>query len=329
MKKIFNILCIAFVFVTMLIVPTYVNAEDKVPDSITLTTNEVFKGYIGDNLNFGTKTMNDGTYVYCLDYNKKTTINTVAKNPKEMDAGMVYLMENGFPNKKFTGNDRVDYYITQVAVYWYLDETTGSKNLPDGFTTTDKDSINARSTIKRLVDGAVAAKNKGEVNPSITLSTDNSELSMNNDSTYFVSNTINVNSTDKYTASLDGAPEGSYIADLNGNKKDTFDANEGFKVYVPVDKENGQDASFTVNVKLSSVTYKVYSFTPDDSREQPLVTPVLYPVQKDASNSMALSFKYPTVPVPDTRVNNIIFYIIGALLTISGVVLTAHYAKNK
>ena len=43
-----------------------------------------------------------------------------------MNAGVAYILENGYPNKHFTGDSNKDYYITQLAVWWYLDDTTGS-----------------------------------------------------------------------------------------------------------------------------------------------------------------------------------------------------------
>ena len=323
---------------TVAFIPTYVFAEDgtkSVPNTINLTSSTGVPGYITNEadgnktITFGTKTMKDGTLVYCLDYAKQTTVNTTATLKKEMDAGMAYLMQNGYPNKSFTGNKNIDYYITQVAVYWYLDETTGSKNLTDSFKTTDSDPKNLRPTIKKLVDDAVAANKKGYVDPTLSLSVSNSNLTLNSDNTYFISDEINANANNSYTVTLDGAPEGSFVADINGNKKDTFNAGENFKVYVPVNKDGGADASFKVNAVSTGTIYKVYQYDPADSREQSLVTPILYPESKTVNGNVVLSLTYPKVVVPDTSSSSIIFYIIGALLISSGIVLTARYAKNK
>ncbi len=333
MKKLKKILFVMLLIVT--IIPSMVYAETNVPSSISLISSKAVEGYIvnendkSKTINFGTKQMSDGTYVYCLDYAKQTTVNTTATLKKELDAGMAYIMQNGYPNKSFKNDKMMDYYITQVAVYWYLDETTGSKNLTDSFKTTDSDPNNLRPIIKNLVDEAVKAKNAGYTDPSISLSVQNSKLTMNNDSTYFISDEIVVNTTDSYEVTLDGAPEGSYVTDVNGNKKTSFNKGENFKVYVPVDKEKEEDASFTVKVTSKNAKYKVYEYDPADSGEQPLVTPILYPEEKSVETSTVLSLEYPKVPVPPTSSESTIYYIIGALLISSGIALTYRYAKNK
>ena len=60
-------------------------------------------------------------------------------------------MVNGYPNKSFTGDRLKDYYITQTALWWYLDDTAGGTNLGNSFKTNGSDPYNLRPYIKDLV----------------------------------------------------------------------------------------------------------------------------------------------------------------------------------
>ena len=270
--------------------------------------------------------MTDGHLAYCLDYHKETTVNTVAKLKSEMDAGMAYLIENGYPNKSITGDKEKDYYITQVAIWWYLDETTGAKNLEDSFKTTDEDSLNLRPIIAKLVNEAKQAKARGYQNPSVSVKTNSDKLNLSADKKSLVSNEIVVALTNAstYDVTLTEAPAGSYVTDLKGNKKTSFNNGENFKVVVPA---NDSNANITVTVTTNSVINKVYEYLPADPAEQNLVTPILYPETKTANQAIALN--YEIVEVPDTNTSSIILYIVGALLMSSGIALTLNYAKNK
>ena len=70
-------------------------------------------------------------------------------------------MEHGYPKASITGDSSKDYYITQTAVWWYLDDTTGSSNLTRAFKETASDPNNIRKYVKELVAGAKQAKANG------------------------------------------------------------------------------------------------------------------------------------------------------------------------
>lgn len=234
------ILLLLIVFTTIISTIGEVFATEA-PQTITVnTTTPTHLGYIGDKVNFGRKTLTNGTIAYCLEYNKKTPLTTTVSKIGEMDAGMVYLLENGYPNKAITGDQEKDYYITQTAIWWYLDETTSisPKNLPDSFKTTDSDPQRLRDKIKILVENAKIAKNNGYKNPKMTASGKTTALSLSIDKNYYVSEEITVTLTDldNYKVNITNAPEGSYVADKTGNKKDMFSKGETFRIYVPANK---------------------------------------------------------------------------------------------
>ena len=54
----------------------------------------------------------------------QNTTATLVKNSSIIDNGLIYILRNGYPEKSITGDNDKDYYITQTAVWWYLDEVT-------------------------------------------------------------------------------------------------------------------------------------------------------------------------------------------------------------
>ncbi len=265
-------------------------ALENVPSSITLTSSAAVKGYIGETINFGTKRLTNGTLAYCLDYHKQTTQNTTAKLVGEMDAGMAYLIENGYPNKSITGDNEKDYYITQTAIWWYLDETTSSKNLTEEFKTTDTDSANLREYIRKLKDEAINAKNKGYKNPKIAVSVSNNYLYPTADKSYYISDEIVVELTDldNYSVSITNAPEGSYITDKTGNKKNTFEKGQTFRIYVPTSALDLNKKDIKISVSSTTKYNKVYKYSPESSEEQDIVPAIPYPTEVSVKTELNL-----------------------------------------
>ena len=67
-----------------------------------------------------------------------------------------------------------DYYITQTAIWWYLDSTQGTSNLGNGFKVTDSDPYDMRKLIKNLVNEGIAHRydKQDETQPTLSLSGD-------------------------------------------------------------------------------------------------------------------------------------------------------------
>ena len=231
----------------------------------------------------------DGTVVYCLDINKNTTQNTKVYLSKELDAGMAYLVQNGYPHKSFTGDANKDRYITQMAIWWYLDDTTGSSNLWYAAKYTSYDPYNLRSYVKNLVAAAKQAKTAGYPTKTISASIAKKQMTIGQTKKYYISDAITVNAPGNYKVSLSGAPSGSFVADVNGNIKTTFSANEKFNVYVPVANVTNSLTNLKVNISSSYSYNRAYEYRASNAYVQNVMPTYLYPVTKQVSTSIDLS----------------------------------------
>ena len=286
--KMITILALIFV-INILVCNTSVFAED-IPKTLNVGSSRSVPTYISG-LNFGTKTLSNGMECYCLNINKETTQNTMVTLYGERDSGLAYIIENGYPNKSITGDKDKDIYITQVAVWWYLDDVTGSTNLSSYIKNTAADPYNIRGLAKKLVDGGKKAKNSGYPNPKVSVSTTNKTLSIGSSKKYYISNVIHtkVSDVDSYKVSLSSAPSGSFTADINGNVKTKFNAGEDFVIYVPVSSVKSTSVNFKANIKASKTFNKVYEYRPASVNVQEIVPAYLYPTTKNVDTSIDLN----------------------------------------
>ena len=98
---------LSLVLIAALILLTSINTN-AVASSIQLGGVEALPGYIAGT-KFSIKTKTDGTLVYCLNMNKATAKNITANLVGQKDAGMAYILANGYPSKTFTGDRLKDY----------------------------------------------------------------------------------------------------------------------------------------------------------------------------------------------------------------------------
>ena len=209
---------------------TLTTTVNAVPQEIQLGSSQSIPGYVAGTY-FTTKTTTSGDYMYCLNIHKLTAQNSTAHLVGELDAGVAYIMINGYPHKTFTGEKLKDYYITQTALWWYLDDTTGSSNLSASFKTNGSDQYNLRPYIKDLVAKAKDAKAKGYQKTTLSASVSDKVLSMSSDGKNYISDEIKVSSTNisEYKVSITSGPEGTSIIDKNGKSKTTFSSSETFR----------------------------------------------------------------------------------------------------
>lgn len=207
-------------------------------------------------------------YVYCLDH-KKTEPNTGVKYSNKKDIsnkypGIAYIIQNGFPNKK-TGNDAKDYYVTQMAINWYMDTVDGTSQLGSWFKSChncSKTQKNTYNRIKSLVDGA---KTYSSSSSSLSVGS----ITMNENDDKFESNLVNVKgNTGNYSVALTSAPQGVKITDQNGNVKTTFSRGEKFKIVVPKSSISTGETILKVKISTTSDVAKVYSYSPNKSGYQ-------------------------------------------------------------
>ena len=153
MKKITSLLCLLL----MAVVFTFsgIKLVNAAPQTTTVSRVGVIEAKIGDNTSQDTNyswaiyKTSDDVVAYCMDNTKAwpSAEGTEMTLAGEADAGIKYILENGYPNKTITGNSEYDRYITQGAVWMY------SGQLGTTFMNAD-DPHDLRGKMQALVSGA-------------------------------------------------------------------------------------------------------------------------------------------------------------------------------
>ncbi|MCI2041615.1 MAG: Cys-Gln thioester bond-forming surface protein [Bacilli bacterium] len=270
----------------------------SVPQSFTATSEKYLSGYIAG-YHFGKKKNSAGGYVYCNDIHKGTPHGEKMTLIGEAPAGIAYILSNGYPNKNITGNSDYDYYITQAAVWWYLDDTTGSNNLSKSFKTTGRDPHGLRKYVTALV--TAAKKVKSYSTASLTVNNASSAMTLSSDKNYYVSNSIGVTAksvSGQYSVSLSGAPSGTRIVNASTlSDASSFATNEKFKVMVPVSSAQNLKTTITVNVKATGNVNKAYEYKSSDSSVQNVYGNALYPTTSNLSAKTTLNLATSKVSI--------------------------------
>ena len=221
MKK-FKMMTFILVLITLLFggsLSTY--AATTLPDSVT--SEPLREVEFIENFPVIVKKTNHG-YVYCLNMSHTYAANVTFSKTGEVAAGYNYILNN----KPNTGNVDKDFYITQMAV-WYYEDYLNNDNfnlVPEvkKYIIRHKDTEEVSGYIYKLYDGA---KNYKEPKGKIDISP--RDITFTKDGEYFVSNDIEVhteNLNGNLSYSLTGSPAGSKIVKV-GDK---------IRVKVPVNK---------------------------------------------------------------------------------------------
>lgn len=194
------------------------------------------------------KKTTDGHYVYCDNIKLDFPANKTLTLSQKVDEGFVYMLRNN-PN---TGDTNKDFYILQMAVWWYKDIIAGQSNLSSTFKTYCTNNRNSNSVcghIYNLVEGAKSYnQSKG------TMSFSSGLVSFTKQGNYYVSNTITLTSNNLKTfagVKLASAPTGSSIVNSNISNN-----NGTFQIKVPV---NSVKEGFNNIIIEASGTYNVLS----------------------------------------------------------------------
>ena len=293
MKKIKNLLFSLLVVTLIGVTALSVNAAAK---TIQLgTAKKITTGYIAG-VTFSTKETTDGQYAYCVDMHNKTASNISANLVKEMDRGIAEIIRNGYPNKEITGDAEKDYYITQTAVWWYLDDTTGSSNLGNEFKVNGSDAYGMRSKVKELVNLGKQYRNAGQPATTFELSISDSTLVLHDG--YYVSQPISISkisNVSSYSVIVENAPEGTLVVDKNGNKIERFTKDTVFVVKVPASNVEEIDTDFKFTAKAIGYTYRAYEYQPTDREMQNVA--LLEKVTTTIPATVTLSIDSPKVSV--------------------------------
>ena len=292
MKRIRNLMILVLSLFGLL----NVNAETlNVPQTITMKeksslyyfSGEKKTNYIGD-YNFYRKELVDGTLVYCvsnIDTNAPGGLTLYLKGEVQ-DAGLDYIIRNGYPNQSFTGDGLKDYYITQSAIWEYFDETRGSNNWP--YVSFTSSSSGMRGYVYYLVQGARAAKTTEQVGPTISVS-GNKTMKLSKDAKYFVSDpmTVKMEGTNgTYNVTLVNAKEGTLVKSESGEEKTSFKDGEKFVIYVP--KTTNTSGTVKVSVSSKNTVAKTYEYTSGKWGYQDIG--IIYNTDIEASNEITLKY---------------------------------------
>jgi len=286
------------VFLTTIILATSIGNTNAASSTITLGDAPKTNGYIAG-VTFHYKKTTDGTLLYCLDIHKKTAQNvqaTLVKNSSSINGGLVHILKNGYPNKSITGDADKDYYITQTAVWWYLDNTTGSTNLGEQFKKSGSDPYGMRPYVENLVNEGMAHRNDsvGINNPKLVISAPKGdELTLKDN--YYISKNIKattIENVNTYNVKLSGVPSGTKIVKSDGKEitySDTFkmSAKESFKIKIPAQKMTKTKLSIKVTATAKGDTqYMAYEYQPVDGSMQNVA--LLEKSSKNVSSKMSL-----------------------------------------
>lgn len=292
-----------------------ISFADTIPDKLTTTrkdfetpTLSLFNGIVLS----GMFIASDGTkeYVmYCLEKEKEWITNVdMTQSGAKLDAGYAYIIKNAYPNKSFTKNSDYDFYLTQVAIWWYQDRIAGVNDNTDGIlTAAQKQEILSSqygSTLKTLVENAVSAcNNYKNIKPEFSLSS--SSLKLDSTGKYLETNYISVNANvdfSTYSVALDMA--NAQVINQQGEVvQGTLNSNQQFKIRIPIESLSTNDLDLKVSIILDYTEDEVYQFDPPQSEQtmQKAVPSLVTAVSKQYTTSTTLAI--PTGSITIEKVN--------------------------
>lgn len=320
-------------------------------NDVTVTNNLItgigipweFSGYEAVDDGSGSYTMGDKiSFIYCVDRQKNMDDNILytkgdsVKNEITLDSqgitasypGLIYIIlnDNIVENYSLTipsgqTEDTMNYYLAQVAIWYYIDTVNGTDY---NFTADEKTTIDESSygtIISDLVNGALNYQAYTTTDSYITI--DDSSITYSLIGDYIETSLITpVGSNsyfESYSVQVNDSSSGIEILDADGNVvTGLIDANEGFKVRIPVSAT--QDNDFTLPITVSayfSNNYDAYVYIPDNSAAQ---RALLGKVER-VSTPTTFYLKAPTIDIPDTNSTSFLIYGLGAFIVIAGVVL--------
>ena len=212
------------------------------------------------------KKTSDGKYVYCIDYMKlRSNGKTYNKVSETTDLGLAYIVNQGYDDSNET-----DYFITQSAVWLYLDDknamqkdTTGTI---DAIRSAVYSSTNNNNSVAIKIRNLVANAKKAskEVDPYLNIKTDNITFELPEGGKYYISNVIEVDTNlSDYDVKLVNAPD-------SANYSITA---RGVYVYFLASDLDEVGVNFKVEITGNATVYKTFIYNPTVSGYQPVAIP--------------------------------------------------------
>lgn len=300
MKKLRNIL-FSLLAIMSALMTTSVEAESTAPKGMTVSsanTHELDVSKIlgqESQIEMVYEKNTDGKVVYCAEINKlgvhsgKVSFTFAG----EASTKFAYIMQNGYPNKSFSGDDDTDYFITGLAIWYIVDSNDAVFNFIDF----DKGTYRGEESyaVKEAAKLIKGANSYTYGKPSIKVTGGDSNLTLASDGKYYVSPKMGVtasNVTGNYSVSLEKAPKGTIVTDVNGKEKSSFAKDEKFLVKVPVSSIKELSTEFKVNVSATGSINKAYLYKPSDDSYQ--VMTVLFPENSMVTASSTLKLNITT-----------------------------------
>lgn len=273
MKKLSKILLSLVIMVSMFATSMpIVSAQNEV----TVNRSYVMDSFIGNDNDFPGLVLTDGTIVYCMEIDKEFVISGLKYTySKDADAGLLWIIKNSYPNKSITGSKERDQYITQSAIWWYLDEISGANKLSKNFKSHEGDKEaypGMRNEMIKLVNGGKAHRNDTQTSLSMTLTNNNSNLKLTSDKKYYESDYMNatVAGASAYTVSASGAKNVKIINE-KGSIQTSYNSGAKFKIQVPASDITSK-TSITVKATSTGGKESVAIYVPSDTTYQNVVS---------------------------------------------------------
>ena len=264
-----NILLALIMIAATFFAGTYVaNAIINAPNQLVISyyTKEKKDNPLGIDKKLYVKSTSDGKYVYCIDYMKmRSDGKTYNKVSETNDLGLAYIVNQGYNDSNET-----DYFVTQSAVWLYLDDknamqedTTGTIDaVRSAVYSSANDNNSTALKIRNLV--ANAKKAAKEADPYLNITNSNISFEMDDSGKYYVSDLIKIDTNlESYDVELVNAPVST---SYTKNSK-------GIYVYVPVEYIDDIGADFKVEISGNKTIYKTFIYNPTVSGYQPVAVP--------------------------------------------------------
>ena len=253
MKK--NFLCLVLSILSFLGFSMKTEAA-SVPNTIVTGYETRITQYV-DGYQAYLKTTNGGAdFLFCEVANLAFPRNRTLSLGSEVDKGFTYIIKN----RPTTGDSNKNFYIMQMAVWWYKDILIGgSSNLAWEFKTYCTDNRATDSTCNSIYNLVVGARNY--VEPRGEMSFSSATVNFSEVSGYYVSDPITFTSKNivKFNGLvLKSAPVGSSII---SSTVDSNSKNGTFVVRVPKNSiPEGATVTFSVEADGTYETYSAYDY---------------------------------------------------------------------
>ena len=233
----------------------------------------------------------NGNYMYCIDLKKHYDGGVKYTKTGKMDPGIVYILNHKKSNHGYEG---LDYYTTQMAVYWYEDWLVNDNhNLAEPF----KKYIKTAATIKNADVSAMARlastdiynlwldavhyrETYTEKNGYINVLTN--VVTFTEQDGYFVSSKIYIKS-----GNLNGDMKKTISNKIDGMKILRDDQDGGYVIKVPVSSiPEGKKATFTLTWSGSYITQDAYYYYANNEHQR-----LLYDKLEEKSHDVKASIQ--------------------------------------